>query len=81
LRRFIPNFAEIIKLITNMLNKDSGVKWNSEEKTSFERVKIAIGEELVLVSLDYTKYFLIFSFAYEHIVATMLLQKNEEGFK
>jgi predicted phosphatase len=27
LRRFIPNFAEIIKLITCMLKKDSEVKW------------------------------------------------------
>jgi hypothetical protein len=28
LRRFIPNFAEIVKLITDMLKKDSEVKWN-----------------------------------------------------
>jgi hypothetical protein len=27
LRRFIPNFAEIVKLITYMLKKDKEVKW------------------------------------------------------
>jgi hypothetical protein len=27
LRRFIPNFVEIIKLITDMLKKDNEVKW------------------------------------------------------
>jgi hypothetical protein len=78
---FIPHFAEINKLITYMLKRDSEVKCTAEAKASFERVKKFIGEALVLVSLDYTKEFLIFSFAYEHIFATVLLQKNEEGFE
>jgi hypothetical protein len=77
LRRFIPNFVEIIKLITNMLKKDNEVKWTAEAKASFECVKKAIGEAPVLVSLDYTKEFLIFSFASKHIVAAILLQKNK----
>jgi hypothetical protein len=34
-----------------------------------------------LVSPDYKKEFLIFSFASEHTDAIVLLQKNEEGFK
>ena len=34
-----------------------------------------------MVSLDYTKEFLIFSFSFEYIVAAVLLQKNEEGFE
>jgi hypothetical protein len=57
------------------------VKWTLEAKASFKRVKKAIGEALVLASPDYTKEFLIFSFPYEHIVAMVLLQKNEEGFE
>jgi hypothetical protein len=36
LRRFIPNFAEIVKLITDMLKKDREVKWTTESKASFE---------------------------------------------
>jgi hypothetical protein len=35
----------------------------------------------VLDSPDYTKEFLIFSFASEHTIAVVLLQKNEEGFE
>jgi hypothetical protein len=34
-----------------------------------------------LASPDYTKEFQIFSFASEHTIATILLQKNEEGFE
>jgi hypothetical protein len=36
LRRFIPNFAEIVKLITDMLKKDNEIKWMIEAKVSFK---------------------------------------------
>jgi hypothetical protein len=32
LRRFVPNFAKIIRPITNMLKKDVVIKWSLEEK-------------------------------------------------
>jgi hypothetical protein len=35
----------------------------------------------MLSSSDYTKEFLILSFTSKHTIATMLLQKNEEGFE
>ena len=34
IRRFIPRFAEIVKYITNMLKKDSDIKWK-EDATIF----------------------------------------------
>jgi hypothetical protein len=66
LRRFIPNFTEIVKLITDMLKKNS---------------EMTINEVPVLASPDYTKEFLILSFASKHTIAVVLLQKNEEGFE
>jgi hypothetical protein len=81
LRRFIPNFAEIAKLITEMLKKNNEVKWTVKAKASFACIKKVIIEVPVLASPDYLKYFLIFSFALEHTVAVVLLQKNEEGFE
>jgi hypothetical protein len=77
LRRFIPNFAKIVKLITDMLKKDNEIKWTVEAKASFKRVKKAISEAPVLASPDYTKEFVIFSFASEHTIAAVLLQKKE----
>ena len=41
-RRFIPNFAEIIKYITDMLKKNVEIKWIPEARESFERIKQAI---------------------------------------
>ena len=42
LRRFIPNFAEIIKYIIDMLKKDAEIKWIPEAKESFEKIKKAL---------------------------------------
>jgi hypothetical protein len=36
LRRFIPNLVELLRNITNMLKKDTKIKWNAESKQSFE---------------------------------------------
>ena len=35
LRRFIPNLAENMRLITNMLKKDEDIKWTIEAHSSF----------------------------------------------
>jgi hypothetical protein len=64
-----------------MLKKYNEMKWTNEAKESFERVKKYISEAPVLSSPDYTKEFLIFSFASEHTITAILLQKNEEGFE
>ena len=81
MRRFISNFVEIVKLITNMLKKNNEVKWTAEAKALFARIKKFISETPVLASPDYLKDFLIFSVTSEHTLSTVLLQKNEEGFE
>jgi hypothetical protein len=72
---------EIVKLIIDMLKKNNEVKWTNEAKASFQRIKRVISEAPVLASPYYTKDFLIFSFAFEHTITAVLLQKNKEGFE
>ena len=60
LRRLIPNLAELLRNITNMLKKDTKIKWDSEYKQSFEQVKHALTQALVLISPDFTKDFYLF---------------------
>ena len=43
--------------------------------------KYGISPNPVLISPDYTKDFIIFSFASEHTIAAVLLQKNNQGFE
>ena len=38
-RRFIPNFAELVKHITSMLKKGSEIKWINAVRRSFETIK------------------------------------------
>jgi hypothetical protein len=80
-RRFIPNLAELLRNITNMLKKDTKIKWNLEAKQSFEQVNNALTQAPVLISPDYTKDFYLFSFSSEHTIVVVLLQKNNEGYE
>jgi hypothetical protein len=78
LRRFISNFSEVVKHITTMLRKGNEVKWTAEPRESFIQIKKALNEAPVLISPDYFKDFLIFSFASFDTVVAVLLQKNED---
>src|ERR1700727_2760388 len=75
LRRFIPNLAELIRLLSNMLKKDAKVKWSLETKQAFESIKTTLTQTPVLTSPQFDKDFIIFSFASEHTIAAVLLQK------
>jgi hypothetical protein len=79
LRRYISNFAELVKDITSMLKKGNEVKWNVEPRESFIQIKRALTEAPMIIIPVYSKDFLIFSFASFDIVAVILLQRNEEG--
>ena len=75
LRRFILNYVEIVKDITDMLWKDHEVKWIVSSRYAFDQIKKAISEAPKLASPDYTKPFNIFSFASETTLAVVLLQR------
>jgi hypothetical protein len=79
LRTFIPNLEEILRNITNMLKKYTKIKWNTESKQSFEQVKHALTQAPILINPYYTKDFYLFSFASEHTIVAVLMQKNNEG--
>eukprot|EP00253_Pinus_taeda_P018412 PITA_18412 len=79
LRRFIPNLAELIRLLNNMLKKDSKVKWTMEAKQAFEDIKIALTKTPVLTSPKFDRDFMIFSFASQHTIVAILLQKDDQG--
>ena len=64
-----------------MLKKDSIIKWTKQVKDSFTKIKHALTKAPVLISPDFTKDFLVFSFASEHTIAGVLLQKNLQSMK
>jgi len=64
-----------------MLKKGSEVKWKNSTKSYFYQIKRVSGEEPIIISLYYEKYFLFFSFSFEQTIATMVLQKNIKGYE
>jgi hypothetical protein len=54
-RRFITNFAEVVKYITNMLRKDNGIKWTVEAKQYFVDIKRVLTKAPVLISPNFIK--------------------------
>jgi hypothetical protein len=76
LRRFITNFVEVVKYINNMLKKDNTFQWFKKAKQSFVSIKQALSEAPVLVSPNFDKDFMIFSFASESYCRRMSRMKS-----
>jgi hypothetical protein len=81
LRRFVSNFVELVKHITTMLRRGKEVKWTAEPRESLHQIKKALTKEPVLISPNYSKDFLIFSFASCDTVETVLLKKSDDGLE
>ena len=78
IRRFIPNFVELVKHVTSMLKKGAKVRWTETTRRSFDSIKKAIMEAPTLISPHYSKKFHIFSFSFEDTIVVVLLQQDEE---
>jgi hypothetical protein len=72
LRRFVSKFSELVKHIMTMLRKGNEVKWTIDSRDSFNQIKKALNEAPVLISLDYSNDFLIFSFSSDTVVVVFV---------
>jgi hypothetical protein len=73
LRRFVPNFVELVNHITVMLRKENEIIWDDDARKSFITIKSALTEAPVLASPYFSKYFLTVSYASEDTIAVVLL--------
>jgi len=64
-----------------MLRKENEIKWTVESCNYFDQINKSLTEAPVLISPDYSKDFIIFSFTSFDTVAVVLLQKNVEGLE
>ena len=78
LRCFVPNFAELIKHINVLLEKDVEFRWQDEEKKSFLEIKSALTEAPVLINPDFEKDFLTFSYVSEETIATVYFKRTRK---
>eukprot|EP00253_Pinus_taeda_P019632 PITA_19632 len=78
-RKFVSNFAEIVCPMQLMMKKYVVYKRSDEAKKAFQRIKEAIAEAPALVSLDFGKEFLLYTFTYDVSYALIPTQKNDKG--
>ena len=77
--RFIPGYTEIVRPLQKMIRKDAEFKWNADEKQSFRDILKAIAEAPTLISPDFSKPFILYTFASDSSYAVVLTQKNQEN--
>ena len=71
-RIFVPNFAQVVKPLQFLVKKDVPFKWSNEQKDAFTEIRRAIAEALALMSPDFGKYFILYTFATEFSYAAVL---------
>ncbi|GFT80889.1 transposon Tf2-6 polyprotein [Trichonephila clavipes] len=79
-RRYIPNFSQIAKPLTDLTKKKAMWKWGSEQEEAFRDLKVKLASPPVLKPADGTKPFVIRTDARSGALGAVLLQgeKDEE---
>ena len=78
IRNFIPNFAKTVRPFQLTIKKTKEFKCSSEGREYSEKIKTTISNAHVLYSLDFSKYFCLYTFAYDLSIDIVLTQKNED---
>jgi hypothetical protein len=78
-RRFIPNFVKIVKPINRLLKKDAHFELDSEVDLSLQRIKETIIVSPILVSPNFAKDFIIFSFTSKDNIGVLIQKCDQRG--
>ena len=62
-----------------MIKKDAIFNWGQTEKESFQKILEAISEAPSLLSPDFNKYFILYTFASDISYAAVLTQLNQQN--
>lgn len=76
-QKIIFGFAEIVKPLNMMLKKEAKVEWTPITKVAFREIKEVIMQVLILVSLDFSQDFYVYSFSSNHTIVVVLIEKRD----
>jgi hypothetical protein len=69
----------MMKPLQDMIKKNVEFKWGPKEKESFTRIREEIEKSPSLLSLDFNKDFILYTFASNIEFALVITHKNDEG--
>ena len=78
-RRFVPDFAQIVKPLQQMVKKSAQYKWTEIKKNAFSKIKTSIAHAPSLKIPDFDKDFILYTFASDDSLAAVLTQKEDGG--
>ena len=71
-RRFVPNFAQIVKPLEQMVKESVQFKGTDTEKVSFNNIKAEMAHAPSLKIPDFEKDFILYTFVLDNSLAAML---------
>lgn len=82
-RKFIPNFADLASVLTDLTKKDSPnrIKWNDVCNTAFETLKSKLCSQPILRSPDFEREFILQTDASNRGVGAVLSQQDQDGIE
>ena len=78
-RRFVPDFAQIVKSLQQMVKQNVQFKWTDVENNEFSKIKTSISHAPSLKSPNDEKDFILYTFASDNSLAAVLTQKEDGG--
>jgi hypothetical protein len=77
LRRFIPNYAKLMKGFTRLLKKGYNFVWDDTANKSFEALKLALTRTPLLFPPDYSRYYFLYLAASDSTISMVLVQEDD----
>ena len=78
-RRFINNFSEVVRPLTELTKKHTRFEGNEERQQAFDQLKQSLSEAPVLAHPDFSKPFKLYTDASLVAVGAVLTQDFEDG--
>ena len=80
-KRFVPDFSQIILPLQTMIKKNSVFKWGVPEKEAFELIKKSIINAPALNTPNFSNHFTLYTIASDSSYATVLTQINDHNLE
>ena len=73
-RRYIPHFASLSSILSDMMKKGAKFEWNDQTEQAFLDIKSRLASQPVLIAPDFTKPFIICVDASDAAIGATLMQ-------
>ena len=80
-KRFVPNFSQIILPLQTMIKKNSVFKWGLAEKEAFDLIKQSIINAPALNTPNFSNHFTLYTIASNTSYAAVLTQLNDNNLE